>query len=531
MPAARSAPGNAANPTGTLTIVGPLAFAAGSFYNVAITPTANSRTDVVGTTTISGGTVRVIAGSGTYATDTRYTILTSTGGVAGTFSRATANSNFAFLTPTLSYDANDVYLTVLPSAPIVATNPKTGAPTQVPDYRTAASTQNQFAVAGGLTQAGVQSGGKGRVLTALNQLTVAQARAAFDGLSGEGITASQNIAQRSAELFTSTIFDQTTFYGNGTANSITLTAPPLRELADLPSRAVAPVFVAPQRTWRAWATGYGGTEDIHGNGVIGSASQQNTIYGGTLGVDDQIAPNYLFGVAVGGSNGDFRVADRGTFGSTTGGHVAIYDLATFGSFYGASSHLVLLFHQPHDTRHRRLRRTWQRDRARQFRLARVPARGSSSADIVAGYGGILTPFVALELADLRSNGFAETAVTGPGLFGLAVNGQSAASAPAFVGARLQRVTEIGGGMVLSPTLQAAYVHEFAPYRSQVATLADLPGSTFLVDGARPGRNAAQVKAGAELALGPTTALFVNFDGEFSGVDQLYAGKGGFRVVW
>jgi len=42
---------------------------------------------------------------------TRYTILTAGSGVSGTF--GTASNNFAFLTPTLSYDANDAYLTLL----------------------------------------------------------------------------------------------------------------------------------------------------------------------------------------------------------------------------------------------------------------------------------------------------------------------------------------------------------------------------------------------------------------------------------
>ena len=65
----------------------------------------------------------------------------------------------------------------------------------------------------------------------------------------------------------------------------------------------------------------------------------------------------------------------------------------------------------------------------------------------------------------------------------------------------------------------------------VATLASLPGSTFLVDGARPARDAAHVKAGVELAIGPHSAIFVTFEGEFSGANQLYAGQGGFKYLF
>ncbi len=54
--------------------------------------------------------------AGSYANSTTYTIVRATGGVSGTYAGVT--SNFAFLTPTLSYDANDVFLTLaLPARP------------------------------------------------------------------------------------------------------------------------------------------------------------------------------------------------------------------------------------------------------------------------------------------------------------------------------------------------------------------------------------------------------------------------------
>ena len=54
--------------------------------------------------------MQVLAQPGNYGNSTTYTILRATGGVSGTYSGVT--SNFAFLTPTLSYDANDVFLTL-----------------------------------------------------------------------------------------------------------------------------------------------------------------------------------------------------------------------------------------------------------------------------------------------------------------------------------------------------------------------------------------------------------------------------------
>ena len=65
----------------------------------------------------------------------------------------------------------------------------------------------------------------------------------------------------------------------------------------------------------------------------------------------------------------------------------------------------------------------------------------------------------------------------------------------------------------------------------MAGINSLPGAVFLVDGARPARDAGQVKAGGELQIGPRTAIFANFDGEFAKASQLYGGKGGMKVLF
>ena len=435
-----------------------------------------------------------------------------------------------------------------------------------------AQTQNQRAVATGLTNAfnnatlgtvGAPNGNAGAIVTALNNTNPAAIPAVLDSLSGEGIAATQNLAHRSAQLFTGSIFDQTTFYGSdrGGANQIVLTAPqpgsgrpgggfqalapasgsgadtlkvqPIRELADLPTS--RPQFIevapaAPVRTWRAWGTGFGADEDVRSNAAIGFAAQQNSILGGSVGVDRQIIPGMLVGIAAGGTDGSFNVPNRATSGSTTGGHVAGYTLASFGSLYGAAS-LSGSFYQNRTTR----------TVAGFGGLAGETERGSFSsrevrARLEAGrsvgvYGETVTPFVALEIAQLRSSGFGETAIAGPGLFALNVSGQSVADVPAFVGLRFAGVSNLGLGVTFKPVVQVAYVHNFSPERQQTVGIASLPGAVFLVDGARPARDAAQVKAGGELLIGPRTAIFANFDGEFARANQLYGGKGGIKVLF
>ncbi|MDR2219088.1 MAG: hypothetical protein LBE24_00720, partial [Methylobacillus sp.] len=93
--------------------VGNVTFQPGSFYEVEVNPAGLVSTiKSTGAATLNGGTVNVIAGTGSYAPSTQYTILNATGGVNGAFDPV-VNSNFAFLAPSLTYDANNVYLTLL----------------------------------------------------------------------------------------------------------------------------------------------------------------------------------------------------------------------------------------------------------------------------------------------------------------------------------------------------------------------------------------------------------------------------------
>ena len=100
------APGNS---IGTTTVAGNVVFAAGSIYQVEANATGGAdRINATGTATLAGGTVQVLAATGSYAPLTSYTILTATGGVTGKFT--TATSNMAFLTPFLTYGTNAVTL-------------------------------------------------------------------------------------------------------------------------------------------------------------------------------------------------------------------------------------------------------------------------------------------------------------------------------------------------------------------------------------------------------------------------------------
>jgi autotransporter-associated beta strand protein len=144
-----AAPGNGS--IGTLRVAGDVSFEDGSIYQVKV-DTAGQSDKITATQ------------NGTYLRQTRYTILTSSGGVTGKFAGVT--SNLAFLTPLLSYDPNDVFLTLV-------RNDIT--------FASLAQTRNQRAVADALDRSFPLK----PLVQAVANLTAASARQAFDALSGE----------------------------------------------------------------------------------------------------------------------------------------------------------------------------------------------------------------------------------------------------------------------------------------------------------------------------------------------------------
>jgi len=158
------APGNS---IGTINVAGNTTFAAGSTYEVEVDGAGNSdKTLVTGSATLQGGTVAALfqGQAEQCGAPFRYTILTAQGGVSGAFAAVT--SNFAFLAPSLSYDPNNVFLTL------------TRAPGTFADHGTSSNQQRTAAAAEALNCGNA-------VFDPLVRLSSAAAGAAFDQLSGE----------------------------------------------------------------------------------------------------------------------------------------------------------------------------------------------------------------------------------------------------------------------------------------------------------------------------------------------------------
>jgi outer membrane autotransporter protein len=155
---------------GTLDLVGAFTQSTGSTYAVELNSTGETDLiNVAGTATIEGGTTISVTklDAGRLALGARYTVLSASGGLTGTYATVTGPaitvSRFIAVAP--SYDANNVYLNVARSRAFAASG----------------ATPNQIAAASGADNAG-----NGAMYTALAYLqTDAEAQAAFDSISGE----------------------------------------------------------------------------------------------------------------------------------------------------------------------------------------------------------------------------------------------------------------------------------------------------------------------------------------------------------
>jgi outer membrane autotransporter protein len=290
-------------------------------------------------------------------------------------------------------------------------------------------------------------------------------------------------------------------------------------------------LLPPEPLYRAWFAGFDGTWRLGGQADVGSADLRHSTAGGTAGLDYLLNPNLLIGVAAGGSASTFSVPDRATSGTLDGAHIGTYGTARWGAWYAAGALAFSAFDN-------KVNRT----------IAGVGptelATGTFNSDMLSGrfemgyrqmIGGFaVTPFAAVQFAELWEAGYSESSTTltgAPGVNGLTYTSQTVSSLPTFLGAQVDTRVVLASGMVWSPYARLSWVHEFEPTRDVAASFITLPLTGFTVFGPSATRDAARIDVGSKVTVGRNTALFASFDGEFSGRGQMYAGRGGLKVTW
>jgi uncharacterized protein with beta-barrel porin domain len=472
----------------------------------------------------SGTTLRARIQPGLYDASTTYTNVvsltdTSTPGITSTFSNIVSSSPFFTVTPIYNSSDPAAYAWMDLQIDRIAFN-------AVPNL-----TDNQKKIAD-ILEPGYSTSLTGDPATFYSNLLAATSTGALDALSGEGTSTTQNAAFGAGGLFNSTMMSQILSWLGGAGGSagggpLAFAQADKHEPAAFKSLKKEPATSG----WRLWLAGFFGQRFTDGEMQAGSASTKTTTGGGAMGVDRQVAPDLLVGFSVGASASSFSVADRDTTGELTAGHIGIYGTKFWGQAYTAGT---LSYARFDNTTRRTIAGIGTTERAS----------GSFSSDLAGarieiGYrhktgGYVVTPFAALEAAQLWQRGYTETSFTSagaPGILGLTYGARSTTSLPLFLGVQADTQQVMNNGTRWMPFVRAAWVHEFMPDRRIDAAFITLPDAAFTVAGARAARDSAKINAGARWYLNPQAYMFALADTELSGRTASYSSTAGFKSSW
>jgi autotransporter-associated beta strand protein len=498
------APGNS---IGLLTVNGSYAQMAGSTYQVEVNNAGQGdRINVGGAAAIQGGTVQLLAAAGSYANSTTYTILRATGGVSGVY--AGVNSNFAFLTPTLSYDANDVFLTLaLP-----------GQNAFTPTFL--ALTPNQKAVGGALNQSFANASGDfATVIGALAGLNIAQGPVALDTISGQPYADFGTMNVNNAALFMNALGQQMANARGSTASTGQRLA--LAQACEIEScDAVGPLS--------AWASALGGLGSVLGDS---NASALTYNFGGAAaGLDYRFDPRFLAGIGVGYTHGTQWVNSFMGQGWSDSVSVAAFGSFTQSAFYVDA--LVGYAYYGNQLQRQILipglqqRTATGSTGANQF-LGQVE--GGYKLGLYAPASATITPFGRFQISSVTQNAFSES---GAQSLNLNVAQQTTNSQRTTIGADLGSSIGLGNERKLDLALRLGWMHEFADVaRPITAAFAGAPGNSFTVFGATPLRNAAVVGLQATTTIAAATQIYLRYDGEIASGTDNHAINVGLRMSW
>ena len=522
------------NSPGTITSNGNLTLQQGSTYLAEVDGQKADKIAVNGTASVNGASLILNTRNPAYLAGRKFSLLNATGVIAGSFGSLTSLQNYTFLNPNLNYDANNTYVDY-----------------GLTPFSTVAKNINQRNVGNALTIAalGPVNALGAPILNALFSGNYQNAQAVMDTVSGSGLAGVQSTAIQVGEMASSSVSDQIAFWrsgetmdatgrtsqeGNNPRNFLSY-APVQRNVPAKgpitikgPTGGLAAAY-AP-RTFRAWGSMFGGGANYLSDAGRGAAASNIGYYGGLIGVDYQIQPNILVGVALGGSSSSFNVGSLSTNGNLTGFHAGVYGAYTMGNSYIALNETFSAYTNQTSRKAGGYAYMPYEQLSAQFDSTEFRTRAEVGHGVLMG-GLKATPFIAAEIAAYQSNAFSEQSSIYTSTFALKNNGQGINSLPTFAGLRLSNAVTLSNGWRLAPVGSVAYVHEFFPQRQFNNILMSMPGADFNVAGPRSTYNLVQTKVGAQLNLNEKLALFTDFQGEFSPVSQSYGGKGGVKYVW
>jgi len=494
------APGNS---IGTLRVAGDVSFDEGSIYRVKANAAGKSAMiSATGAASIDGGTVQVLAQSGTYARQTRYTILTASGGVDGQFTDVT--SNLAFLTPLLSYDPNNVFLTLI-------RNDIT--------FASVAQTPNQRAVAAALDSSPPLK----PLVQAVANLTLAGTLQAFDALSGEVHGSVQTTMIDDSRYIRQAVLGRLrqasyagvagAFAALGSGGPILAYTGPAGDNASAspdghrPASPINPPPGAPLESpdLTFWAQGVGAWGRINSDG--NAADVARNLGGIFTGFDGRFG-EWRAGLAGGYTNASTTVSARASSANIDSAYFAGYGGTSFGPLNFRSG-AALAWHTIGTSRSIAFPGFSEQASARYSAIS-----GQVFGEVGYGmsFGSIaVEPFAGLAWVFLNTESFNETG----GVGALGASSTQNDVNYSTLGARWASNYLMSNGMMFMPRASLAWQHAFGTVTPSALLTFQNTGVPFGILGAPIARDAALVEAGGDLQLGPQTKVGVAYFGQLA----------------
>jgi autotransporter-associated beta strand protein len=470
---------------GTMHVTNDLTLENDSTYTVTVGPDGSADQIVVGgTANIDNASLNIIAGSGDYQMHTTYDILTAGGGVDGEFGSETVN--LPFLTPSMTYDANNAYLTLTRN--------------QVPfsDY---GDNQNEKNVGKGLDQ--MQNNvGENKLLDAVDALAAPDIPHAYQQLSAESYASLQDAAQSNANTVLGSVWDRMGVPVEGDDGSFCTNDQGSEVWVNLP--------LSQQRV--------DGNHDV--SGYIGQT------WGINLGADTEVAPHTRIGVAGSYLSTSQTDSSLNSTGTVNTGSLSVYGQYDIGQWWlGATAGLGV----------GRMSNT----RAINFPGYSSTANGSAPvaaafAQFGGGYriptkAGTVEPIANISVVSTRIGDLTET---GGGDADLSVAGSTQTSTASQLGARFSRAFATSSGKQGAFTASLAWQHQLQT-PSNTVSAGFVAGQTDMLtyQGWQPPKDSAVIGLGVQLGLSKASSLSFNYQGQVGQGQATNAVAGEYQYHW
>jgi outer membrane autotransporter protein len=504
---------------GTLTVLGNVSFGVNSTFGVNVDGTAGASSKLVATNgivSLAAGTAgnpgpraQVNAG-GTFAPSTQYNILHADRGVNGTF--ASVATNLLFLTPSLTYGANDVFLALVCSTGSCTGGTVGGGPGGGGGgpggggggtvnlgfgFATVAQTRNENAVATALDAGPFTNPLVNALLT--QATSVAATQQAFDALSGEVFGSVQNAQAVQSQFTRDAVLGrmrQASYAGApGAVGALSFGGPQLAYAgdeayaADFPAKAPAPREASRGLTF--WALGLGGWGHADSDG---NATSLKSRFGGFLsGADARFGDTWRAGLVAGYTRTDLNVDARASsagvdsvqFGGYAGGRVGVFNVRGGASltYDSIDTSRGVFFPGFSDQTHAHFHGNV----------------GQVFGEV--GYGMALgqvavEPLAGLAYVHVHYGSFAESG----GAAALAASAANENLGYSSLGMRFASAVPLANGTVLVPRGTLQWQHAFGDVTPVTGLAFQGTGRSFTTAGIPIARDAALVEAGLRLAL-------------------------------